>query len=313
MVAGLERVSSGHIVIGGVDVTNTPPAERGIAMVFQSYALFPHMSVAENISFGMRLAHQPRQLIAQRVDEVAEILQIKHLLHRRPKQLSGGQRQRVAIGRAIIRNPKVFLFDEPLSNLDAALRVQMRLEIARLHSRLGATMVYVTHDQVEAMTLADRIVVINGGRIEQVGTPMELYQSPANLFVARFIGSPAMNLFPARVATGGLLELSEGSRSVAVRVDAAADTQVTLGIRSEHLAVTSPERAMFEAELVAVERLGSENIAYLQAPQSADPIAVSLPPTTVPRVGERLPIGLDGEVAHVYSADGSRLNVLSPR
>ncbi len=307
MVAGLESVTSGQIFIDGQDVTNTPPAQRGIAMVFQSYALFPHMSVAENISFGMRLSHQPRELIARRVNEVAEILQIKHLLDRRPKQLSGGQRQRVAIGRAIIRNPKVFLFDEPLSNLDAALRVQMRLEIARLHSELAATMVYVTHDQVEAMTLADRIVVLNSGRIEQVGTPIELYENPANLFVARFIGSPAMNLFPARVVADGALQLSVGARPFAAGVGAAADTRVTLGVRSEHLAITSPEQALFQAKLVAIERLGSENIAYLEAAESPDPVAVSLPHTTVPRVGETLPIGLSGEVTHVFGEDGTRI------
>ena len=308
MVAGLESVTSGQIVIDGQDVTNTPPAARGIAMVFQSYALFPHMSVADNISFGMRLAHQPRELIEKRVAEVAEVLQITHLLDRRPKQLSGGQRQRVAIGRAIIRNPKVFLFDEPLSNLDAALRVQMRLEIARLHATLGATMVYVTHDQVEAMTLADRIVVLNAGRIEQVGTPMELYEAPANLFVARFIGSPAMNLFDGLVAEEGRLSLIGGAR-LGARVAAPAGSSVTLGVRSEHLGITAPDAALFDGKLLAVERLGSENIAYLEIDPKSDPIAVSLPPVVVPRVGERMSIGLTHSLLHAFDADGQRLEL----
>ncbi len=308
MVAGLESVSSGRIVIGGEDVTDTPPAQRGVAMVFQSYALFPHMSVAENISFGMRLKHQPRDLIERRVREVAEILQITHLLDRRPKQLSGGQRQRVAIGRAIIRNPKVFLFDEPLSNLDAALRVQMRIEIARLHADLGATMVYVTHDQVEAMTLADRIVVLNAGSIEQVGTPMELYERPANLFVARFIGSPAMNLFPTRVAADGSLVLVQNGRPLGLRVDGARG-KVTLGVRAEHLALAA-ERSLFEARVVAVERLGSENIAYLGLEGSEDPISVSLPPATLPQLGEIVPVGLKDELVHAFDAGGSRLDTM---
>ncbi|MFM2279705.1 MAG: sn-glycerol-3-phosphate transporter ATP-binding protein UgpC, partial [Pseudomonadota bacterium] len=193
MIAGLEDVTDGIIEIAGRDVTTTAPAKREIAMVFQSYALFPHMTVAENIGFGLKLAGLAKDEISRRVDEIARTLQIAHLLERVPRELSGGQRQRVAIGRAIIRQPKIFLFDEPLSNLDAALRVQMRLEIARLHVRLGATMIYVTHDQTEAMTLADRIVVFNKGRIEQVGAPMELYERPANMFVAGFIGAPSMN------------------------------------------------------------------------------------------------------------------------
>ena len=204
MIAGLEDVTDGAIEIAGRGVTTTAPAKREIAMVFQSYALFPHMTVAENIGFGLKLAGLPREEISRRVDDIAKTLQIGHLLERVPRELSGGQRQRVAIGRAIIRQPKILLFDEPLSNLDAALRVQMRLEIARLHVRLGATMIYVTHDQTEAMTLADRIVVFNKGRIEQVGAPMELYERPANMFVAGFIGAPSMNFLPASVEDGGL-------------------------------------------------------------------------------------------------------------
>ncbi len=198
-IAGLEDITSGDLFIKGAHVNSVPPAKRGVAMVFQNYALYPHMSVAENMAFGLKLAGMPKSEIQNAVASAAKVLQIEHLLERRPKALSGGQRQRVAIGRAIVRKPDVFLFDEPLSNLDAALRVQMRIEIAKLHRELGATMVYVTHDQVEAMTLADRIVVLNGGRVEQVGAPMELYRNPVNLFVAGFIGSPKMNFLPARV------------------------------------------------------------------------------------------------------------------
>ena len=307
MVAGLESVSSGAISIGGEDVTNVPPARRGIAMVFQSYALFPHMSVADNISFGMRLAHQPRELIERKVAEVAKILQITHLLDRKPKQLSGGQRQRVAIGRAIIRNPKVFLFDEPLSNLDAALRVQMRLEISRLHADLGATMVYVTHDQVEAMTLADRIVVLNSGRIEQVGTPMELYEKPANLFVAKFIGSPAMNFFPARVADGGHVVVEGPNMPLPVRVPASTGTALTLGVRSEHLCIATTAGVLAEGQVIAVERLGSENIAYIHSRTHSEPIAVSLSPHVVPDVGQSLALGLREPELHLFDADGIRL------
>ena len=199
MISGLESATAGRIRIGGRDVTHVPPSRRGVAMVFQSYALFPHMTAAENIAFGLRLARTPKDEITRRVADVAATLQIEALLERYPRELSGGQRQRVAIGRSIIRDPQVFLFDEPLSNLDAALRVRMRLEIARLRDRLDATMVYVTHDQTEAMTLADRIVVFNHGRIEQIGAPVHLYDAPANLFVAGFIGAPAMNFVPAVV------------------------------------------------------------------------------------------------------------------
>src|ERR687898_1443849 len=210
LVAGLEDITSGTLMFDGEEVNDLPPAERGIAMVFQSYALYPHMSVYENMAFGLKLAKVGKEGVDERVRRAARILQIEHLLERKPKQLSGGQRQRVAIGRAIVRDPKVFLFDEPLSNLDAALRVQMRIEIAKLHTDTRATMIYVTHDQVEAMTLADRIVVLNAGRVEQVGTPLELYHRPANLFVAGFIGSPQMNFIKATVSgtPNGALEMA---------------------------------------------------------------------------------------------------------
>src|SRR5689334_1674267 len=212
LVAGLEGLTEGLITIGGRDVTWLAPAERGISMVFQSYALYPHMTVAENIGFGLRMAKVPRAEIRARTEKAAALLQLSELLNRRPANLSGGQRQRVAIGRAIVRNPQVFLFDEPLSNLDAALRVQMRIEISKLHNGLKATMIYVTHDQVEAMTMADKIVVLNAGRIEQVGSPLELYHRPGNLFVATFIGSPKMNLIEADVRSS-----ADGAASVALQ------------------------------------------------------------------------------------------------
>jgi multiple sugar transport system ATP-binding protein len=239
LVAGLEDITGGDLFIGGERVNDLPPAKRGIAMVFQSYALYPHMSAYQNMAFGLELAKAKKAEIDRRVREVARILQIEPLLERKPKELSGGQRQRVAIGRAMVREPKVFLFDEPLSNLDAALRVQTRIEIAKLHSDTNATMIYVTHDQVEAMTLADRIVVLNAGRVEQVGAPLELYHHPANLFVARFIGSPQMNLMPAQVAQAGpegaLLRLKNGSTVlVPTRSDSVKPGAVlTLGIRPD--------------------------------------------------------------------------------
>jgi ABC-type sugar transport system ATPase subunit len=244
MIAGLEEVTSGKMSIGGVDVTNAEPSKRGIAMVFQSYALYPHMTVAENIGFGLSLAGRPKAEIEQKVRAAADSLQLTQLLDRKPKALSGGQRQRVAIGRAIVRDPKIFLFDEPLSNLDASLRAQMRLEIAELHSRLKATMVYVTHDQVEAMTMADKIVVLNGGQIEQVGSPMELYRKPKTPFVAGFIGSPKMNLYE------GVVAQAHGCK--------------TYGIRPEDIAL-SPTEGRWHGRVQHIERLGADAILYLQA------------------------------------------------
>ena len=240
MVAGLEEVSSGTISIGGDDVTTRDPSQRGIAMVFQSYALYPHMTVADNIGFGLKLAGMSKADIVARVAEAAETLQLGQLLDRKPKQLSGGQRQRVAIGRAIVRKPKVFLFDEPLSNLDAALRAQMRVELAELHERLGATMIYVTHDQVEAMTMADQIVVLSAGRIEQAGPPMDLYRSPATPFVAGFIGSPRMNFVT-------------GARAEALGAE-------LVGVRPEHLRPT--EDGQWIGTVRHVEHLGAETLIY---------------------------------------------------
>src|SRR5215472_7248777 len=243
MIAGLEECTSGEIYIGDQLVNEVPPKDRDIAMVFQNYALYPHMTVFENMSFGLRLKKFPKAEIKTRVERAARILDITELLERRPKQLSGGQRQRVAMGRAIVRNPKVFLFDEPLSNLDAKLRVQTRTEIKRVHQQVKTTTIYVTHDQVEAMTLADRVVVMNGGRIEQVGRPQELYHQPRTRFVAGFIGSPAMNFLPCRLERNGaglMLRLGEGlalpvPASHAARYQAAAGKELIFGLRPEHL------------------------------------------------------------------------------
>ncbi|PKA43568.1 sn-glycerol-3-phosphate ABC transporter ATP-binding protein UgpC (plasmid) [Rhizobium sullae] len=245
IIAGLEESTSGALTIGGKDVTHAEPSERGIAMVFQSYALYPHMTVAENIGFGLSLARRPKAEIEAKVRAAAETLQLTHLLDRKPKALSGGQRQRVAIGRAIVRDPKVFLFDEPLSNLDASLRAQMRLEIAELHARLKTTMIYVTHDQVEAMTMADKIVVLNGGRVEQVGSPMELYRKPVTPFVAGFIGSPKMNLYTGEIAHRFGCE--------------------TYGIRPEHIRLSEAE-GEWQGRVRHIERLGADAILYLDVP-----------------------------------------------
>ena len=279
MIAGLEEITAGDLLIDGKRVNDVGPADRGLAMVFQSYALYPHMTVAENMGFALRLARVPRAERDRKVADAARILQLGPYLDRTPKDLSGGQRQRVAIGRAIVRNPRVFLFDEPLSNLDAALRGQMRIELARLHEELNATMIYVTHDQVEAMTMADRIVVLQAGRVEQVGTPLELYHHPVNLFVAGFIGSPRMNLLPARVVgsdgTGIAIELPSGGR-VAVAAQAGAakpgDT-VTLGVRPEMLR-PEPE-GMLAGEVRLVERLGGLTLLHVGL-QGGEDVTVQL-------------------------------------
>ncbi len=242
MVAGLEETSDGHIHIGGRDVTRIDPAERGVAMVFQTYALYPHMTVKENMSFGLRMNGHPKAEIESKVAEASRILKLDEYLSRKPAALSGGQRQRVSIGRAIVRGPDVFLFDEPLSNLDAELRVEMRVEIARLHKEIGATMIYVTHDQVEAMTLADKIVVLRAGRIEQVGAPLDLYRDPDNRFVAGFIGSPSMNFFNG-TARNGTFDIPGLQASVTPPVTMPADgTQVIVGVRPEHLLIDTRRR-----------------------------------------------------------------------
>ena len=313
LVAGLEEVTSGRIRIGDDDITHTAPSKRGIAMVFQSYALFPHMTVAENISFGLRLKGAPVDEIATKVAKVADILQLTPLLDRRPKQLSGGQRQRAAIGRAIIRNPKVFLFDEPLSNLDAALRGQMRVEIARLHADLKATMIYVTHDQVEAMTLADRIVVLNAGQIEQVGTPMELYSRPANEFVAGFIGSPRMNFFDAVVerhdAQGATVRIGSATLDIARKLAVADGQPVRIGIRPEDLSFdVKGKRPLAEGRVIVVERLGGEILAYIASSASKDLLVVKMPGSSNVILQQAIGITADLGKLHVFANNGATLS-----
>ena len=317
MIAGLEQVSAGDVLIDGVDVTFAEPAERGVAMVFQSYALYPHMNVYDNIAFNLKLARFSREEIDKRVKEAARILRLNDLLSRSPAQLSGGQRQRVAIGRAIVRNPKVFLFDEPLSNLDAALRVQMRLEIERLHRELGTTMVYVTHDQVEAMTLADRIVALDNGRIQQIGAPLELYARPNNLFVAGFIGSPKMNMIPAKVvgAADGRATVTLDSNAES-RIDVAAmgnaGDAVTIGVRPEALEIVGEGQAVpaglatLPARIEAVERLGNVTYAYLDG-GTPDVITVQVMGDAPLKAGQDVTVGIRPSTLHVFNAGGEAL------
>ena len=283
LIAGLEEPTGGDVVIGGRDVTRSEPSERGISMVFQSYALFPHMTVAQNIDFGLRLAKVPADERKRRVDEAAKILDLTRYLDRKPAALSGGQRQRVAIGRSIVRNPGVFLFDEPLSNLDAALRNQMRVELAGLHQRLGATMIYVTHDQVEAMTLADQIVVMNGGRIEQVGSPAELYETPQTTFVASFIGSPKMNLLTGEIA--------------------ARENAAFYGIRPEHL--TLGDTGRWQGHVVVAEYLGNETIVHVQS--EFGPLIVRQPGNVRLEAGSSVRVEPDTTQVHLFDGHGQRL------
>jgi multiple sugar transport system ATP-binding protein len=318
-IAGLEESDSGHVLIGGEDVTDLEPSQRGVAMVFQSYALYPHMSVYENIAFGLRMLKLPEAQIKERVQRAAEILQIGQLLERKPRALSGGQRQRVAIGRSIVREPQVFLFDEPLSNLDAALRVQMRLELIKLHKQLNATMIYVTHDQTEAMTMADRIVVLNHGRVEQIGSPLELYRTPRNRFVAGFIGSPKMNFMDVRVARvdapGVTIELPGGD--TLTLPFAAASVKVgetlTLGIRPEHFVetCTGDIDSGLAGEVMVIEHLGGETLLHMrlandlviQVKGSGESTAVE---------GQRLNAGFSIRHVHLFRDDGSALERMKP-
>ncbi|MEC5162955.1 MULTISPECIES: ABC transporter ATP-binding protein [unclassified Janthinobacterium] len=302
MIAGLEDISGGELHIGGRLANDVAPARRGLAMVFQSYALYPHMTVFENMAFALKLAGHKAAEVKAAVGRAAAILQIEPLLGRKPKDLSGGQRQRVAIGRAIVRKPQVFLFDEPLSNLDASLRVQMRVEISRLHRELRTTMVYVTHDQVEAMTLGQRIVVFNGGRIEQVGTPHELYNHPGNLFVAGFLGAPKMNLVACRVlaadAAGVRVRLPDGA-AVAVAADGAglaAGTPLTLGVRAEHIASRAPGAAganVVAAGVGHVEYLGDQSLVYAALDGAPGLLAFRQPADAAPPLpGQRVALHL---------------------
>ena len=300
-VAGLEGISSGAIRIGGRDVTRVAPSERGVAMVFQSYALFPNMTVRGNMEFGMRVNGVAAAERAARVERAAGILQLTELLDRRPAHLSGGQRQRVAIGRAIVREPAVFLFDEPLSNLDAKLRMQMRVELEALHRELGATMIYVTHDQVEAMTMADRIVVLHAGRVEQVGPPMELYHRPRTLFVADFIGAPSMNVLPVS-AEGAAL------RYGAATLPAAASGATRMGVRPEHLGVTAPGAGTFDARVAVLERLGGES--YLHADTGQGHRIVIRAEGDAPwGHGDVVGVVLPPERLHLFDAGGANLSL----
>ncbi|WP_414474685.1 ABC transporter ATP-binding protein [Microvirga sp. M2] len=307
MIAGLEEITTGDLMIDGQRVNDVPPSERGLAMVFQSYALYPHMSVADNMGFSLRLAGVSKEERRAKVAEAARILHLDALLDRKPKELSGGQRQRVAIGRAIVRKPKVFLFDEPLSNLDAALRVQMRIELARLHDELAATMIYVTHDQVEAMTMADKIVVLQAGLVEQAGSPLELYHHPRNLFVAGFIGSPKMNFLPAKVASvdesGTTVQLANGaSLTVPVRPGRQkVGDAVTLGVRPEHMHLAG--EGELTGEVMVVERLGGETFLYTQL-QGGPTVIVQADGEIPTGVHERIAIKLDPVTCHLFDAEG---------
>ena len=287
-LAGLEGAGSGKVLIDGRDVTKAEPVDRDLAMVFQSYALYPHMSVRENMDFGMKVNGFLPDVRKERISEAARILQLEDYLDRKPGQLSGGQRQRVAIGRAIVKNPKVFLFDEPLSNLDAKLRVQMRVELEALHKQLAATMIYVTHDQVEAMTMADKIVVLNAGRVEQVGTPMDLYHQPNSRFVAEFIGSPAMNVFAPE----------EGLRDLTLKPDAAY-----IGCRPEHLEVRASGEGQTDASVEVKEQLGGESLLYLTVAGGHEIVArVSGEDET--QVGQSVGLSIPDNRLHQFNADG---------
>jgi len=310
MIAGLEEISSGTIELDGEEINDVPPAKRGLAMVFQSYALYPHMSVADNMGFSLRLAGVPKPERRKAVEKAARILQLEDYLDRRPRALSGGQRQRVAIGRSIVRDPKIFLFDEPLSNLDAALRVQMRTELARLHDELKATMIYVTHDQIEAMTLATKIVVLRAGRIEQIGSPLELYHHPANEFVAGFIGSPKMNFLQVELVRGsdeGAVIRLPGDAEVTVPVDASADppgTVLTLGVRPEHLMID--DDGILSGEVVVTERLGGVTFAHVRDGQGHEMIVQAAGNSRV-RLHDRLHISFDVESCHLFRSEGEAL------
>ncbi|WP_411383395.1 ABC transporter ATP-binding protein [Pseudomonas sp. L7] len=316
LIAGLEEVSSGSITLDGVDITDTAPAKRNLAMVFQTYALYPHMTVRKNLSFALDLAGVAKAEVASKVDNAARILELQPMLERKPRQLSGGQRQRVAIGRAIVRNPKIFLFDEPLSNLDAALRVQMRLELSRLHKELAATMIYVTHDQVEAMTLADKVVVLNAGRIEQVGSPLELYHHPANLFVAGFLGTPKMGFLRGHLSRnqGNQCEVAlECGARIALPLCAGELTtgsQITLGIRPEHLSISRSghgEQGSLQVTADVSERLGSDSYCHVRS-ASGEMLTVRVRGDFAPEYGEQLELSFDPAHCHLFDSTGKALD-----
>ncbi len=299
LVSGLEEISRGSLFIDDRDVTAEPPSGRGLAMVFQSYALYPHMTVGENMGFGLKTAGAPKTEIESKVAEASRVLKLDALLDRRPKDLSGGQRQRVAIGRSIVREPTAFLFDEPLSNLDAALRVEMRFEIAKLHQSLGATMIYVTHDQVEAMTLADKIVVLQAGRIEQVGSPRTLYERPDNLFVAQFIGSPKMNVVPGGVTDSRFALQGQGGGPA----PASAGGANRVGIRPEHIALTNPGEGHCNGKVEVAEYLGADVMLFVDC----DPLGVMTVRhvgDTAVKPGEQVGLRFDEQRVHFFDGDG---------
>ncbi|MHA6689428.1 ABC transporter ATP-binding protein [Devosia sp. A449] len=299
MIAGLEPITGGDLLIDDQRMNDVPAAKRGIAMVFQSYALYPHMSVYQNLAFGLETARMPKAEIAERVAKAAEILKIEPLLKRKPKALSGGQRQRVAIGRAIVREPKIFLFDEPLSNLDAELRVQMRVEIAKLHNDLGNTMIYVTHDQVEAMTMADKIVVLRSGVIEQAGAPLELYNNPKNLFVAGFIGSPKMNFLSAK-ADGATLTVAGNS----LTLERAVAGATTLGIRPEHITIAEGSGVkLAEVRVDLVENLGGQTVVYATTADN-QPVNIVLEGQRPVELGSTVSVHFDPARLHLFNAEG---------
>ena len=309
MIAGLESISDGDLRIDDEVMNDVPAAQRGIAMVFQSYALYPHMNVYKNMAFALETARMAKAEIDMRVARAAAILQLDHLLDRKPKELSGGQRQRVAIGRAIVREPKIFLFDEPLSNLDAELRVQMRVEIAKLHQQLGNTMIYVTHDQVEAMTMADKIVVLRAGKVEQIGSPLELYNNPVNRFVAGFIGSPKMNLLQARMlpAAGGEARVALAEAVLPMPHLAGQDgADCSLGVRPEHLRLGGAGTRIGEAQVQLVEQLGGSSLIY-GVLSDGQPITVQVEGQQKPKPGERVPLHVDVALAHLFLPDGLRV------
>ena len=311
MIAGLEEITSGDLLIDGERMNNVSPDKRGLAMVFQTYALYPHMTVAENMAFSLRLAGVPKAQRYERAKEVGRVLQLGPLLDRKPGELSGGQRQRVAIGRALVRKPKVFLFDEPLSNLDAALRGQMRLELSSLHNSLRSTMIYVTHDQTEAMTLATKIVVLQAGNIEQIGTPMELYHHPRNRFVAGFIGSPKMNFLPVTTAnvqdSGTTLKLP-GDSTLSIPVQSKTlkvGDRATVGIRPEHIHIDSTSPTMM-GEVLVVERLGDSTYLYVKV-AGGDTLIVQTAGDRPASVGNTIPLRIESDACHLFDAEDNAI------
>jgi multiple sugar transport system ATP-binding protein len=309
IIAGLETLDEGEVRLDGERIDRLPPGARGVAMVFQHYALYPHMTVRENMAFGLRNARVPRDEIDSRVAEAARILEIGEQLDKKPAQMSGGQRQRVAIGRAIVKNPKLFLLDEPLSNLDAALRMRTRVELAQLRQRVDAALIMVTHDQAEAMTLADRIVVMNDRRIQQVGPPMEIYARPANAFVARFVGSPAMTLAPAQLVPGegrhARVRLGDGAEveTKVAREGLPDGAPLQLGLRPESLSVVGPGSGATDAKVVLVERLGERSLVYATLADGLEVTAQDEGTSRV-KVGDRIGLNIDGAAAHLFGSDG---------